>query len=107
MDTTKTAHRRRHHAWITRVKPPTQEEIEILQWTLDFAEFWRLSGCKSAAIAYADDLANDTPKRWDSSDPQCTGRWSGSKPAAQPYEPWSEDYSDAEPAWRREDWVGA
>lgn len=104
MNVTQTAHRKRHHPRITQIQPPTPEFIACLQWMLDFYQFYAISGCKEASYDYADSLI---PSSWNNADPQCARSWNGSAPVEQPYEPWSGDYSDAEPAWRREDWVGA
>lgn len=93
---------------ISRIMPLTESQRTLMRWLLDFCDSLEFSGSEEASYNYANDRAGwQLGRLWSGNDPQCARRWRSSEQVERPYEPWSEDYSDAEPAWRREDWIGA
>lgn len=102
----------KHRTRVSGILPTTEEREMFKLWGCFYLSS-RQNG-HSEDVAYnsanlAVSLLASTPEAaqsWYSRDPQNGRVWSGSKPATR-YEPWSGDYSDVEPAWNREDWVGA
>jgi len=78
---------------VKQVLPSTIEAIEIKRFT-DMYKAYRKRGYNQPNAYF---LAE---QRW------CGRAWSGYTSEPQT-EPWSGDYSNVEPAWNREDWVGA